>query len=255
MFSDRCRTPWKMAPPDAHLCTYCVKEHNEGLHIGSLRLIQPYRFQSSLWSYGTPSNLSFFLFCKQMWNIDMHYTWKHPIQTNRYTSPVVSLPFVPLLLLCRSCYLQICWCCHNCIGHTHTHTHNMSTGLYGVNMFGDIMPDHLIMTRPLGSRACLLFRTPYMLLIIQFSHNALQHYRFISQKGFRWLQRLTEESAVFQFSFTEGDNWCVFSFSITAIVSSNKSRWLFSTYSLTVVACPFLITYHFSQNVLLSETL
>ena len=94
--------------------------------------------------------------------------------------------------------------------HTHTNTtHNMSKGLCGVNIFEDIMPDHLIMTRPLGSRACLLFHTPYMLLIIQFSHNALQHYRFISQKGFKWLQRLTEESAVFQFSFTEGDNWCV----------------------------------------------
>lgn len=122
--SDRCWTPWKMAPPDAHLCTYCVKEHTEGLHIGSLRLIQPYRFQSSLWSYDTPSHLSFFRFCKQMWKIDMHYTWKHPIQTNRYTSPAVSLPFVPLPLLCWSCYLQICWGCHSCIGHTHTHKHH-----------------------------------------------------------------------------------------------------------------------------------
>lgn len=98
--------------------------------------------------------------------------------------------FVPPPLLCKE---AICKCADVVTDSTHTHSHNISKGLHGVNMFGAIMPDHLIMTRPLGKRACRLFpfAIQYM-LIMQFSHNALQHYRFIFRRQFRWLQRLTE---------------------------------------------------------------
>lgn len=62
-------------------------------------------------------------------------------------------------------YLQICWCCHCCI----TQAHTMSKGLCGVNMLEAIMPDHLIMTRPSGSRA----RLPLFLLSIHADHTVL----------------------------------------------------------------------------------
>ncbi len=151
---------------------------------------------------------------------------------------------------------------------SHTHTHSVSKGLCGVNMFGAIMPDHLIMTRPLGSRACLHFPSPYM-LITQFSHNALQHYRFISHTQFRWLQRLTEQSAALSVFLFEGHNWCVLSFSVTAFIlsaTSSKFRRLFGTCSLLVIACRILITtafhrgqyclkYHRTLNVSLTEML
>lgn len=52
----------------------------------------------------------------------------------------------------RSCYLWICWCCH-----TERWWVGCPKGFVWVNMFGAIMLDHLILTRPSGSWAWLLF--------------------------------------------------------------------------------------------------
>lgn len=78
------------------------------------------------------------------------------------------------------------------------------------------------------------------MLIIQFSHmpfNTADSYLRGGLDGYKdWLNNVMP----CQFSFFKEDNWCVLSFSITAIISSailDKCRWLFSTYNLLVVTC------------------
>jgi len=116
-------------------------------------------------------------------------------------SPVVGICCVHLFLS-----LQICWCCHSC--NTHGHTHSMSKGLCRVNMLVAIMPDHLIMTRPSGSRTCLSLTKQHM-LITQFPNNALHCYRFISPFGLKLPTKGGAAVAVFS---VWGDNWCVLRF-------------------------------------------
>lgn len=84
---------------------------------------------------------------------------------NRLSSLVGSLCW--LSLLPPYCYLQMCWCFHSF--DTHTGAHTMSEGFHGVNMFGAIMPDHLIMPGPSGNRASLLIPSPFSTC---WSHNS-----------------------------------------------------------------------------------
>lgn len=108
-----------------------------------------------------------------LWSTPGGWRWAHYDTTQcTQTFKLLQSRLITAVCLCfciLSCIeAAICWCCHCYIIHTnplaypdtraHTYKHKACPkGSVGVNMFGAIMPDHLIMTRPSGSWACLSF--------------------------------------------------------------------------------------------------